>query len=69
MASQPREQSYQLLAYLAQSATEDSSPHGRLAIASQRQTAGLDGRMALLYIGRAGQAVARFDEEFRRGPA
>lgn len=69
MASQPREQSCQLLAYLAQLATEDSSLYGRLAIANQHQTVGLDGCIELLYTGRAEQASARFDEQFRRGQA
>jgi hypothetical protein len=69
MASRPREQSYQLLAYLAQSATEDSSPYGRLTTVNQHQTAGLDGCIELLYTGRAEQASARFDEQSRRGPA
>ncbi|KAH6851184.1 hypothetical protein B0I37DRAFT_429716 [Chaetomium sp. MPI-CAGE-AT-0009] len=69
MASQPREQPCQLLAYLAQSATEDSSPYGRLATANQHKAAGLDGCIELLYTGRAEQASVRFDEQFRRGPA
>jgi hypothetical protein len=69
IASQSRELSYQLLAYLTQSAAEDSPPFGRLAMASQPQTTSLDACTALLSTDRAEQAIARFDEQFRRGPA
>lgn len=55
MSSQPRKQSYQLLVFLAQSPTEDSSLYGRLGGSSAA--------------GHAEHTVARAHSEFRGGPA
>ncbi|KAH6844540.1 hypothetical protein B0I37DRAFT_355096 [Chaetomium sp. MPI-CAGE-AT-0009] len=57
-SSQPQEQSYQLLAYLAQSPTDDGSPYARL-----------NGGIALPHAGRAEQVITRNDEQFQGGPA